>query len=290
MAKPVSERGSGATVAPLVAIIEMPRKYSMPASVTMKDETPIRVTQKPCQAPIEHAAGDRDRHGEHRVDVVLDGEQREDDADQRHGRADREVEIARDDQHHRADRGQADDRGLQRQQDEIALGEERAVGGEIEEQPDRGEDEEQHRVAQRRDCASRREPAVGAPRWRRAPVRLPIRRSRSAIRRHPQQDSLSLSSAPLSSPTRAAVAHDDDAVADVDQFLGVGRGEQDGLPAGREVGPDALDLAPRADIDAARRVDQDEDAGVGREPAGDLDLLLVAAGQRPHFGVDRRWP
>ena len=27
----------------------------MPASVTMKDETPIRVTHKPCQAPISDA-------------------------------------------------------------------------------------------------------------------------------------------------------------------------------------------------------------------------------------------
>ena len=43
-----------------------------------------------------------------------------------------------------------------------------------------------------------------------------------------------------------------------------------------------------ADIDAARRVDQDEDAGVGGQPAADLHLLLVAARQRPHLGVDRR--
>ena len=59
-------------------------------------------------------------------------------------------------------------------------------------------------------------------------------------------------------------------------------------PAGTEFRPDALDLAPRADIDAARRVDHDEDARFGCEPAGDLDLLLIAAGERPHLGVDRR--
>ena len=52
MARPVSDFGKGATVAPFVAIIEMPRKYSMPASVTMKEETPMRVTQNPCQAPM----------------------------------------------------------------------------------------------------------------------------------------------------------------------------------------------------------------------------------------------
>ena len=59
-------------------------------------------------------------------------------------------------------------------------------------------------------------------------------------------------------------------------------------PCAAELGPDALDLAPRADIDAARRVDHDEDARIGGEPARDLHLLLVAAGQRPHLGVDRR--
>ena len=37
--------GSDAMVAPLVAIIEKPRKYSMPARVTMKDDTPTLVTQ-----------------------------------------------------------------------------------------------------------------------------------------------------------------------------------------------------------------------------------------------------
>ena len=82
---------------------------------------------------------------------MLDRQQREDDADQRHRRADREVEIARDDQHHGADRGEADDRSLQRQQDKVALGEERAVGGEIEEQPDRDEHKKQHRIAERRN-------------------------------------------------------------------------------------------------------------------------------------------
>ena len=97
----------------------------------------------------------------------------------------------------------------------------------------------------------------------------------------------------MSSPPRefadaASVAHHDDAVADVDQFLGVGRGEQDRVPPLAEIRPDALDLAPRADVDAARRVDHDQDASVGGQPAGDLHLLLVAAGKRPHLGIDRR--
>ena len=89
--------------------------------------------------------------GERRVDVMLHRQQREDHADERDGRADRQIEIAGDDQHHRADRGQTDDRCLQREQDEIALREKRAVGREVEEQPDAAKDEEQHRIAESRD-------------------------------------------------------------------------------------------------------------------------------------------
>ena len=202
----------------------------MPASVTMKDETPTRVTHQPCQAPISDAAGDRDRDGDQRIDVVLDREQREDDADQRHRRADREVEIARDDQHHRADRGEADDRGLQRQQDEIALREEGAVGGEVEEQPDGGEHHEQHRVAQRRAAQAADEANSTAF----AAVRSSQRRSGlDALLSHPPPSARrfrSVRSAPDELADASAVPHHDDPVADVDQFLGVGRGEQDRTP------------------------------------------------------------
>src|SRR6185437_14915282 len=43
-------------VAPLVAIMERPRKYSIPASVTMNDDTPIFATHRPCQTPIRTPA------------------------------------------------------------------------------------------------------------------------------------------------------------------------------------------------------------------------------------------
>src|SRR6185503_7597136 len=39
----------------------------------------------------------------------------------------------------------------------------------------------------------------------------------------------------------------------------------------------AIDLRPRADVDAAGRVDEDEEVGVGKVPACDQRLLLVAA-------------
>ena len=134
----------------------------MPASVTMKDETFILVTHQPCQAPISMPDSKADDHGGDRIDIELHRQHRHDHADQRHCRADRQVEVARDDQHHRADRGQRDDGRLQRKQDQVALRQERAVGGEIEEDPDHSEHQQQRRIAQR---------AVGqqAGNWRCAP-------------------------------------------------------------------------------------------------------------------------
>ena len=124
----------------------------MPASVTMKDETPIFVTHQPCHAPISRPTASDSSTATIGSTLELDRQHREDDANQRHGRADREIEVARDDQHHRADRGERDDRRLQRQEDQVALREEGALGREIEEQPDHREDQQQRRVAQRRGC------------------------------------------------------------------------------------------------------------------------------------------
>ena len=106
MANLVSGRGSEAMVAPLVAIIEKPRKYSMPARVTMKDDTPTLVTQKPCQAPISMPTTIAAGTAMKRRDVVAAGQHRHDHADEGHRRSDREIEVARDDQHHGADRRQ----------------------------------------------------------------------------------------------------------------------------------------------------------------------------------------
>ena len=49
----------------------------------------------------------------------------------------------------------------------------------------------------------------------------------------------------------------------------------------REVVQQPVDLALGADVDAARRLVEDQDVGVGGEPLADDDLLLVAARQVP---------
>lgn len=81
---------------------------------------------------------------------MLDREQGQYDADQRHGRSDRQVEVTRDDQHDGADGRQADNGGLQSKQHQVSRSEEYPVGGEVEEQPNQCQDHEQHGIAQRR--------------------------------------------------------------------------------------------------------------------------------------------
>ena len=56
------------------------------------------------------------------------------------------------------------------------------------------------------------------------------------------------------------------------------------LPAARQRVEPAVDLRARGDVDAARRLDQDEEVGIGEMPARDQRLLLVAARKR----ADRR--
>ena len=99
----------------------------------------------------------------------------------------------------------------------------------------------------------------------------------------------SVSAAPASSPTCAPSAHDDDAMADVNQLLGVGGGHEDRVAALAQASDQMrlISLA-RADVDAARRIDQNQYLRTGCEPTADLNLLLVAARKRAHFRVYRR--
>ena len=96
----------------------------------------------------------------------------------------------------------------------------------------------------------------------------------------------SLRSPPSTVAGDAAAAQHERAVADFDDLLGIRRDQQDRAARIGQFGPDALDLGARADIDAARRVDQQQDADAGGQPARHLHLLLVAAAQRTDGDVD----
>ena len=57
-------------------------------------------------------------------------------------------------------------------------------------------------------------------------------------------------------------------------------------PLAREIAEDAVDLGLGADIDAAGRLVEEDDARIDRQHLGDRDLLLVAARQRRDRVVD----
>src|SRR5688572_23843989 len=77
----------------------------------------------------------------------------------------------------------------------------------------------------------------------------------------------------------AAVAEDDKAGGEADDFFELGADEEDGHALGAEFVGDAEDLGFGGDVDAAGGFVEDEEAGFGGEPAGEESLLLVAAGE-----------
>ena len=74
-----------------------------------------------------------------------------------------------------------------------------------------------------------------------------------------------------------AVAHHQHAVGDMDELGQVARVEQDRIALGGEVAHQLEDLALGADVDAARRVVEQEDARLGEQHLAEDHLLLVAA-------------
>ena len=77
-----------------------------------------------------------------------------------------------------------------------------------------------------------------------------------------------------------AAAHDGDAVAHAEDFRQVARNHQHGQTFLREAADDFVDFALRADVHALRRLVEDEQLRLRREPAGEGDFLLVAAAER----------
>ena len=77
----------------------------------------------------------------------------------------------------------------------------------------------------------------------------------------------------------APVAHDEDPVAKADQLLHLGRDDDDRAALLGERRDEAVDLLLGADIDAAGRLVDDDDARLDQHHLGEQQLLLVAAGE-----------
>ena len=85
-----------------------------------------------------------------------------------------------------------------------------------------------------------------------------------------------------------ALRHDHDAVRQREHLRQVGGHHQERHAARGEIAQDAVDVRLGADVDAARRLIDDEDARVARQPLGEQHLLLVAARQIAHLALDVR--
>src|SRR5581483_4651270 len=79
--------------------------------------------------------------------------------------------------------------------------------------------------------------------------------------------------------TDFAVAHHQDAVAHAHQLLDLRGDQKYAGSVGGELVDDLVDLVFGANVDAAGRLVQDDDARLAQKPLGDDDLLLIAAGE-----------
>ena len=77
----------------------------------------------------------------------------------------------------------------------------------------------------------------------------------------------------------AALPHHQDAVGHLQQFRHLGTHHQDRRAGARQLVHHLEDFHLRADIDAARRLIEQEYTRAARQPLRDHDLLLIAAAQ-----------
>ena len=179
------------------------------------------------------------------------------------------------------------------------LGEDVAKIGERQEAV--GQRRRRRRAGRRTAAAARSCRKSRAIRGDRRAYRPPLRQSHIAARISASRSKLR----PVDEAANLAAAHDHDAVGHADQLLDLGGDEQHGRALGDQLVDDLVDLVLGADVDAARRLVEDEDRRSAQQPFGDHHLLLVAARKRdarpsgrasgrgyapspPFFGPDRR--
>ena len=78
----------------------------------------------------------------------------------------------------------------------------------------------------------------------------------------------------------AALAHHHDAIAQMHELRRVGARQHDGLALRGEAAEHHIDLPLGLDVDAARRIVEEQDRRIARHPFGERHFLLVAARQR----------
>ena len=222
--------------------------------------------------------------------------ERHDHRRERGDRADREVELAADQQQRRGTGDDADARRVLEDVDEVRRWFRRSNGDVIEKKTNRTT-RTTNRAAVSGSGHARTCLARSASSRRPAPQ---PRRSRSpGVRRRPADAAGQLvvshayppaaaSSRPvvISSPRQlggdASLDHDIRPVGDLDRLLVVGRHDEHRHALRGEIAQRAVDVRAGADIDAARRLDEHQRPRVALQPTRQQHLLLVAARQRAH--------
>ena len=86
-------------------------------------------------------------------------------------------------------------------------------------------------------------------------------------------------------PRDLAVAHDEDAVAQRKQFLGLAGDNEHALATGREAVDDLVDVGAGPDVDPLGGLVEHHEVGICFQPLGHNDLLLVAAAEIAGIGL-----
>ena len=238
---------------------------------------PRRATSSPLIS-AEAGAGAHRAERDERHRQPFPRQQAGDDAADRELRADRDVDLPRqDDDRHAA----GDDQQRRGADDEVAQVDRIEEG-----RRDRRDQRQQRRPGQghpqRTVHASRASsPGCAAPRLRGADCQ---RRVAEGQRHQPLLGGVGV----VEHAGQPAAAHHADAMGEAEQLGQLGRDQEDGEAVGGERANQPVDLGLGADVDALRRLVEDEEARLRRQPAGERDLLLVAAGERAHRRVDRR--
>ena len=222
----------------------------------------------------------RDRDGDRQEGVypVVVGDQRSDEiGGEADDRADRQIDVAGQHDQRLADRDDRDDRDAR--SDAIEGAEAIVSVDERAEHHNRRDNEDEQ--AQFADLL-------------RADVALSqfidavLERFRQALAHRRGHDGLLIGFSAIQNRHLPALAHDEHAVAEHEHLGQVRRDDDDANSLGRELADDRMHLGFGADVDAARRLVENQDRRVGVEPLAQHDLLLIAARKLGDFEIDRR--
>src|ERR1700681_77129 len=101
-------------------------------------------------------------------------------------------------------------------------------------------------------------------------------------------DALGSGRAAVAKAPRSSLVQHQHAVREAEELGKLRRDEDDAQAPGHEAADQVVDLARGADVDAARRLVEQQDARPAQQPAAENHLLLVAAGKLRHRGVEAR--